>query len=495
MFFKSVENSTAGDTSRQFEERGEDKFHEECGIFGVINSPVAIAQTMLGLHSLQHRGQEGCGICYYEVHAPTKIEAQKDYGIVSQTLMGDALFAARQAKIAVGHVRYSTSGNKIFTDVQPFFAHISGVDIALAHNGNLVNAGELRNELLKTGSVFNTNIDSEVFLHLIAKSKKEQIEDKIADACQQIKGGYAVIVITPNKIIGFRDPNAIRPLTLAKKQNEDGGLAYFFASETVAFNCINASPICNVEAGQLISVELLQGGDFAVKKQLMFAHEQIERKFCLFEYIYFARPDSFLEGNSVYNLRKKFGEVLAQKVASLNIAADIVVPVPDSGVPSALGYANVSGLPFELGLVRSHYSGRSFIAPTQEIRENKVKLKHNVNTSVVEGKSIILVDDSIVRGTTSKQIVQLLRDGGARQVHLAISSPPTVHPCYYGVDTPEKNDLLAFTLKSNCEQIAAAIGADSVTYLTLEEVYSTIKTHSPNEFCDMCFSGKKVVNY
>ena len=472
-----------------------DKFHEECGIFGIINSNNAVSDALFSMHSLQHRGQEGCGICYFNVN-DDKIQVKKDYGIVSQTLMTDELLLKNlHSTSAIGHLRYSTSGNKTFTDVQPFYGTIKNlngedIDIAIAHNGNLINTKEIRDSLTSRGANFKTNIDSEVFLHSILLSDKNTIEDRIQDSIQNIKGAYAVIVLTKNKLIGFKDRNGIRPLSLGVKKNSDGTESYCFSSESVGFDAIHASQKSDVKEGEMVVVDIDKNKSVKITSRNLFENSTIARKFCVFEYIYFARPDSILEQNSVYNLRKEFGRILAKKS---HIQADIIVPVPDSGVPSAIGYSVESKIPFELGLIRSHYSGRSFIAPTQEIRENKVLLKHNVNKSIIFDKKVILVDDSIVRGTTSKKIVKMIKDAGAKEIHLVISSPPTIHSCYYGIDTPKHEDLIANVYKENIQEIAKFLGVNSLVYLDIKDVYDAIKTHSSSQFCDMCFTKNKII--
>jgi amidophosphoribosyltransferase len=469
-----------------------DKFKEECGVFGIINNSKAKELTNLALHSLQHRGQEASGIAFED--ANKEIKCLKHYGLALQGLNDLVASDADKTSIAIGHVRYSTSGSKSFTDIQPFTAKIKGADIALAHNGNLINADEVRSELLKQGAVFNTNIDSEVFLHLIARSKFDEIEDKIKDACSIIKGAYSIVIIYQGKLIAFRDPNGIRPLSIGMIECQ-GQTSYVVASETCAFDITGAKFVRNIEVGELVVVSVVNG-NCVIASCLICNNNQIKRRFCVFEYIYFARPDSILEGNSVYEVRKAFGKILAKRMQPLllQIKPDVVVPVPDSGVPSALGFSLESGISFDLGLIRSHYSGRSFIAPSQDMREFKVKTKHNVNVHIVKDKKVVLVDDSIVRGTTSKQIIKMVREAGAKEVHLVISSPPTIHPCFYGIDTPNAGELIANKFDSNIQQIASYLEVDSLTYLSLDDVYEVIKTHTKDQFCDMCFTKNRVIN-
>ncbi len=450
-----------------------DKLHEECGVFGIYDHPDSAAHTALGLHALQHRGQEAAGIVtfdndlFYTHRASGHVGDNFNSREVIESLPGDC---------GIGHVRYSTSGEKHVRNIQPLFAEFTFGGLAIAHNGNLTNAAALRKSLISTGAIFQSTMDSEIFIHLIATSKFKKVADRVVDALKQVEGAYSLVALTQKKLIGARDPLGVRPLVLGRI-----GKSYIFASETCALDIIGAEYIRDVEPGELIIIDkdgLQSSKPFAPTKS----------RFCVFEYVYFARPDSYVEGKHVYQVRKNIGAELARES---HIKGDVVVPVPDSGVPAALGYAEASGIPFELGIIRNHYVGRTFIEPSDQVRHLGVKLKHNANSSVLKGKDVILVDDSIVRGTTSKKIVNMVRDAGAKSVHMRIASPPTTDPCFYGVDTPDKEKLIA--ANNSVEEIAKIIGVDSLAFVSIDGLYRAAGEASRNsgapQFCDACFTG------
>ncbi|HEY5337214.1 MAG TPA: amidophosphoribosyltransferase, partial [Rhizomicrobium sp.] len=429
-----------GMNSRPFDE---DTLHEECGVFGIFGHDGAGALTALGLHALQHRGQEAAGIVTYD---GMQFVAERHAGLV-----GD-VFGAKSPHIeklkgnnAVGHVRYSTTGGSIVRNIQPMFADLAGGGIALAHNGNLTNARLLRSELVRNGAIFQSTSDTETIIHLVARSSFGPIVDRLIDALKHVEGAYSLVALTSKKVIGVRDPWGVRPLVLGELNG-----AYIVTSETCALDIIGARFVRDVKPGEMIVID-----KDGIKSYFPFPAQQ--KRFCIFEYIYFARPDSMVEGRNVYDARKKIGSELAKESPAI---ADMVIPVPDSGVPAALGFAAESGLPFELGIIRNHYVGRTFIEPTDSVRHLGVRLKHNANRAKLAGQRVVLVDDSIVRGTTSKKIVQMVRDAGATEVHFRIASPPTTSSCFYGVDTPNKEDLLAHRM--NVEEMRQYINADSL---------------------------------
>ena len=449
-----------------------DELHEECGVFGIFGSADAAVHTALGLHALQHRGQEAAGIVTMSGKLFSSHFAD---GLVSDNFNAQDVVDKLEGDSAIGHVRYSTAGKKTAHNYQPIYAQLSCGFLALAHNGNLTNATTLRNKLIKRGSIFQSTMDSEVIIHLIALSQKPTLNEKIIDAVSQIEGAFSLVIIHEGKIIALRDPNGVRPLSLGKL-----GDAYVVASETCAFDIIGAKFERDIERGELVVID----------KDGVHSWSPFEKqpaKFCIFEYVYFSRPDSSIEGKNVYQMRKNIGIELAREI---KVDVDVVVPVPDSGVPAAIGYSAESKIPFELGIIRNHYVGRTFIEPTDKIRHFGVKLKHNANLAAIEGKKVLLIDDSIVRGTTSKKIVQMVRDAGAKEVHMLIASPPTVAPCFYGVDTPDKKDLIA--ANSSVEEISKIIGADSLGYITIDGLYRAIsnsKRDNDNpQYCDACFS-------
>ena len=430
------------------------KLKEECGVFGISNSNDAAALTALGLHALQHRGQEGCGIVSFD---GKKYYSEKRFGLVGDNFNKEKVLKSLPGNYAVGHNRYSTTGDNTLRNIQPFFADTNAGGIGVAHNGNLTNSITLRNKLVQDGAIFHTTSDTETIVQLIAKSKRNKTIDKVIDAIFQIQGGYALVMLTQNTLIGVRDPYGIRPLIIGKIKD-----SYVFASETCALDIIGAKYIRDVENGEVVYVE----GN-KLKSIKPFPARKVRP--CVFEYIYFARPDSLLNGKSAYEHRKNFGVELAKEN---KIDADIVVPVPDSGNAAALGFAQYLGINFELGLIRNHYVGRTFIEPSQKIRSLGVKLKLNANKSTIKDKKIILIDDSLVRGTTSHKIVKMLYDAGAKEVHVKIACPEIRYPDFYGVDTPTKKELLAAN-KTN-EEICVYIGAKSLNFLSIEGMYKAM---------------------
>ena len=459
-----------GDADARYDD---DHFHDECGVFGVFGDKDAAATTALGLHALQHRGQEAAGIVSYDGE---HFHAHKARGLVGDNFSTVDVIERLPGMVAVGHVRYATTGETVLRNVQPLFADFEFGGMTIAHNGNLTNALAIRRALVKRGSIFHSTTDTETIIHLVATSHYSTVVDRLIDAMRQLDGTYSLVAITRRKLIGMRDPYGIRPLVLGRL-----GTAYILASETCALDIIGAQFIRDVEPGEIIIVD-----DEGLRSIKPFA--KVPRRFCIFEYIYFARPDSVIEGRSVYGVRKRIGAELARESG---VEADIVVPVPDSGVPAAIGYAEEAGLPFDLGIIRNHYVGRTFIEPTQQIRLLGVRLKHNANAALLKDKRVVLVDDSIVRGTTSVKIVQMVRNAGAREVHLRISSPPTTHSCFYGIDTPERSELLA--ANRNLQEMAKYIGVDTLAYISINGLYRAVGEASRNEqrpqYCDSCFTG------
>lgn len=452
----------------------DDKLQEECGVFGIIHQPEAAAHTALGLHALQHRGQEAAGIVSYD---GMLFYAQRALGLVGDNFNSPEVMNKLKGDMAIGHNRYSTTGETLLRNVQPLFADFSFGGLAVAHNGNLTNAATLRHQLIQRGCLFQSTSDTEVIIHLIAVSQGATVEDRLIDALKQVEGAYSLVVMSSKGLMGVRDPLGVRPLVLGKL-----GDAFILASETCALDIIGASFVRDIEPGELI---ILRNDTMISIKPF----PEVKKRFCVFEYIYFARPDSTTQGQSVYEARKRIGMELARES---NVKADVVVPVPDSGVPAAIGYAAQSGTPFELGIIRNHYVGRTFIEPTDSVRHLGVKLKHNANQSIIEGKRVVLVDDSIVRGTTSKKIVNMVREAGAKEVHMRIASPPTTHSCFYGVDTPERDKLLA--AKHDVAEMAKIIGVDSLAFISIDGLYRAMgakKGRNPDDpqYCDACFSG------
>ena len=453
----------------------DDRLREECGVFGIFGHPDAAALTALGLHALQHRGQESAGIVSYDNEY---FHAQRKMGLVSDNFTDSKILESLPGLCAVGHVRYSTTGSSVLKNVQPLFADLSRGGLALAHNGNLTNGLTLRKELVKSGSIFQSTSDTETILQLIARSKEREIISCIIDALYQVEGAYALVSLTTKKLIGVRDPVGIRPLVLGRLDGH-----YILTSETCALDIIGAEFIREVENGEIVVIN-----EMGIESIKPFGFHKPRP--CIFEYIYFARPDSSLNGLSVYECRKKFGEQLAIESPK---PADVVIPVPDSGVPAAIGYAQKAGIPFELGIIRNHYVGRTFIEPQQSIRAFSVRLKHNANKILVSGKKVILIDDSLVRGTTSIKIVRMMRDAGAKEVHMRITSPPIKYPDYYGIDTPIKNDLLA--ANRSIKEIEEFIGVDSIAFLTIDGLYKAMGYENGRDpqnpaFTDHCFTGE-----
>ncbi|MCB2096936.1 MAG: amidophosphoribosyltransferase [Parvularculaceae bacterium] len=449
--------------------------NEECGVFGVIGTPDAAALTALGLHALQHRGQEAAGIASYDGE---QFHSERHLGLVSDNFSDQATLDRVKGVAAIGHTRYSTQGATILRNVQPLYADLDRGGIALAHNGNLTNSKKLRAELVQRGAIFHTTSDSEVFLQLTARSHQLSMLDKLIDALKQVEGAYALVVLTKDALIGVRDPVGIRPLILGSLNGKP-----VLASETCALDLIGARFVRDIRPGEIVICK----ANGEVESRQVFPSSDPARP-CIFELIYFARPNSIVDGNSVYELRKKLGKRLAQEAPC---EVDMVAPIPDSGVPAAIGYAQASGLPFEQALIRSHFIGRTFIEPEQRIREAGVARKHAPNRGAIEGKRIVLIDDSIVRGTTSRKITQMLRNAGAREVHMRIACPPILYPDFYGIDTPSKEELIAS--KMTVEEIRAEIGVDSLAFLSLDGLYEAFGKGPRDEtapaFTDHCFTG------
>ena len=452
----------------------DDKLREECGIFGVSGGETASAIVALGLHALQHRGQEAAGITSWDGH---EFHTHRAMGHVAGNFDRDEVIRALPGISACGHVRYSTTGETSLRNVQPLYAELSSGGFAIAHNGNISNATKLRRELIRRGSIFQSTSDTEVIIHLVATSSYRTLLDKFIDALRQVEGAYSLIVMTPEGMIACRDPLGIRPLVMGKL-----GDATIFASETVALDVVGADYVRTVDPGELVIVTT--GGEIRSHRPFGETHPRP----CIFEHVYFSRPDSIVDGSSVYSVRKAIG---AQLAIEMPVEADYVIPVPDSGVPAAIGYAQQSGIPFELGIIRSHYIGRTFIQPGDKVRHLGVKLKHNANRALIEGKRIVLIDDSIVRGTTSLKIVQMMREAGAAEVHMRIASPPTKHSCFYGVDTPERTKLLAHKLDIGGMQ--DFIHADSLAFISIDGLYKALgevkRADIRPQYCDACFTG------
>jgi amidophosphoribosyltransferase len=455
----------------------DDSFHEECGVFGVWNVPDAAAVTTLGLHALQHRGQESAGIVTFD---GDKFHSHRGLGSVAENFSDQKVIDRLPGRIAIGHHRYATTGDTILRNVQPLYADFEFGGFAVAHNGNLTNAHVLRRSLVRRGCLFQSTTDSEVFIHLIAISLYSTVVDRLIDALKQVIGAYSLVALSNEAMMGIRDPMGVRPLILGRIGTEGTG-GWVLASETCALDIVNADFVRDVEPGEIVVIN-----DQGVHSIRPFT--RTPERFCVFEYIYFARPSSLMEGTSVYEARKRIGRELAIESA---VDADIVVPVPDSGVPSAMGFSAQSGIPFELGIIRNQYIGRTFIEPSEHIRHLGVKLKHSANRPILKDKRVILVDDSIVRGTTSKKIVEMVRAAGAREVHMRISSPPTTHSCFYGIDTPERSQLLASS--HSVEQMARLIGADSLAFVSIDGLYRALgkEGRDPAQpfYCDACFTG------
>ncbi|HBK90475.1 MAG TPA: amidophosphoribosyltransferase [Parvularcula sp.] len=451
------------------------ELNEECGVFGVIGTPDAAALTALGLHALQHRGQEAAGIASFDGAA---FRTERHLGLVSENFSDAAVLARLAGNAAIGHTRYSTQGETVLKNVQPLYADLDRDGIAVAHNGNLTNARKLRTELKQRGCIFQSTSDSELFLHLTARSHHLLMVDKLIDALKQVEGAYALTILTKEGMIGARDPVGIRPLILG-----DLNGAPILASETCALDLIGAKFVRDIRPGEVIICR--PTGE--VESRQAFPQATPARP-CIFELIYFARPNSIVDGKSVYQLRKSLGARLAVEA---RVDADMAAPIPDSGVPAAIGYAQASGLPYEMALIRSHFVGRTFIEPEQRIREAGVARKHSPNRGAIEGKRIVLIDDSIVRGTTSRKIVQMLRNAGAREVHMRVACPPILYPDFYGIDTPSRAELIAAQM--SVDEIRAEIGVDSLAFLSLDGLYEAFgkgrRDKAAPAFTDHCFTG------
>lgn len=456
-----------------FSRYGDDRLREECGVFGIFGHPDASALTTLGLHALQHRGQEAAGIVTYD---GKQFHSERRLGLVGDNFNKASVIRRLKGRMAVGHNRYSTTGDTILRNVQPLFADLDTGGFAVAHNGNLTNALTLRRELISSGAICQSTSDTEVILHLLSRSKKRRIVERFVEAIRQIDGAYALVCLTNDMLIGARDPIGIRPLMLGRI-----GGAYVLASESCALDMVGAELVREVENGEVVVIT-----DAGVESHRPFPRRPARP--CIFEYIYFARPDSIIGGRSVYDIRKRMGAELARES---HADVDVVVPIPDSGVPAAIGYSQQSGIPYEMGIVRNHYVGRTFIEPEQRIRALGVKLKHSANRGVIRGKRILLIDDSVVRGTTSKKIVELMYEAGAREVHMRIASPPITHPDYYGIDTPRRKDLLAAT--HDLEGMRKFMGADSLAFLSVDGIYRAVgydcRDPLAPQFTDHCFTG------
>ena len=452
-----------------------DKFKDECGVFGIKPHPESANMTYLGLYALQHRGQESAGLVS---HNGKTLSCYKRMGLVADVFNREIL-NKMEGSAAIGHVRYSTAGSSLLENAQPLLITCQHGQIAVAHNGNLVNANQIRRKLGKIGSIFNTDSDSEVILHLVAKSNKTNLEDAIIEALDQVEGAYSCVFITEDKLIAVRDPHGFRPLMMGSL-----GEATVFASETCAFDLLDARFEREVKPGEMVVVN-----DMGMRRCLK-PFEEKPTKQCIFEHIYFARPDGVMFGESTQEYREALGMQLAKESA---VEADLVIPVPDSGVCAAIGYSRESGIPFAFGLIRNHYVGRTFIEPKQSIRHFGVKIKLNPVRNLIEGKRVVVVDDSLVRGTTSRKIVKMLRQVGAVEVHMRISAAPTTHPCFYGIDTPTRKELIASS--HSVEEIRRYIEADSLSYISLQGMMASLQRSKPENYCHACFSGEYAVAF
>jgi amidophosphoribosyltransferase len=462
------------DATRDMDDRhGDDRLREECGVFGVFNHPDAAAITALGLHALQHRGQEAAGMVSYD---GARFHSERRLGLVGDTFSKRSVIDRLPGSSAVGHVRYSTTGETILRNVQPLFSELDAGGFAIAHNGNLTNAMTVRRQLVRDGAIMQSTSDTEVMLHMVARSKLPRFVERFIDGLKSLEGAYSFVCLTNKKLIGARDPLGIRPLVLGRL-----GESLILASETCALDIIGARYVRDIENGEVVVID-------AEGMQSYKPFPPVAPRPCIFEFIYFARPDSIIGGRSVYEIRKNLGHELAREHSA---NCDVVVPVPDSGVPAAIGYAQESGVPYELGLIRNHYVGRTFIEPAQQIRELGVRLKHSANRAVVKGKRIVLIDDSLVRGTTSIKIVRMMREAGAKEVHMRIASPPITHSDFYGIDTPERDKLLAAT--HDLEGMRKYIGADSLQFLSIDGLYRAMghNRRDPEhpQYTDHCFTG------
>ena len=458
----------------------DDKLREECGIFGVVGVTDASNFVALGLHALQHRGQEAGGIVSH--HPEHGFNSARRFGYVRDNFTEQSLMQTLPGALAIGHVRYSTAGSKGQTairDVQPFFGEFSMGGAAIAHNGNITNADSLRRELIERGSIFQSSSDSECIIHLMARSLQRNIPERMEDALRRVEGAFSIVAMTRTKLIGVRDPLGVRPLVLGKI-----GDGWCLSSETCALDIIGAEFIREVRPGEMVVIT----ADKGIENHFPFRPQP--SRFCIFEHVYFSRPDSILGGRSVYETRENIGRELAKESP---VDADVVCPVPDSGTPAAIGFAAESGIPYAMGIIRNQYMGRTFIEPTEQIRNMGVRLKLNVNRALIRDKRVILVDDSVVRGTTSRKIKEMILDAGAREVHFRIASPPTAWPCFYGVDTPQREKLLAATMSE--EEMRQHLAVDSLKFISLDGLYRAVgevqgRDHECPQYCDACFSGE-----
>ena len=458
----------------------DDKLREECGVYGVIGVAEAAQFVALGLHALQHRGQEAGGIVTYD--AETGFNSARRLGYVRDNFTSPEVMATLPGGLSIGHVRYSTAGAKGHTairDVQPFFGEFSMGGAAIAHNGNITNADALRRELIERGSIFQSSSDSECIIHLMARSLQRTIPERMKDALRRVEGAFSVVAMTRSKLIGVRDPLGVRPLVLGRL-----GEGWVLSSESCALDIVGAEFLREIEPGEMVVISQKDG------LQSYHPFERRKPRFCIFEHVYFSRPDSILGGRSVYETRRQIGVELAREAPA---ESDLVCPVPDSGTPAAIGFAHESGIPFGMGIIRNQYVGRTFIEPTEQIRNMGVRLKLNVNRALIRGKRVVLVDDSVVRGTTSRKIKEMILDAGAKEVHFRIASPPTAWPCFYGVDTPQREKLLAATMSE--EEMRSHLGVDSLRFITLDGLYRAVgeaKGRDPDapRYCDACFSGE-----
>ncbi len=452
-------------------------WRDECGVFGIWNHEEAARLAYLGLYAMQHRGQESAGIVTLQNGSH---HVHKGLGLVGDVFSEESL-QQLEGHVAIGHVRYSTTGQNSITNAQPLTAQLFNGPVAVAHNGNIVNNEKLRQALKAQGSIFHGTNDTETVLHLLSRNPSNHLIPALKESVQKLDGAFSLVVLSHDKLVAIRDPYGFRPLVIGKKLNQDGGWSRVIASETCAFDLIGATYEREIAPGEIFWI------DADGEHSEIFTKSQ-RTAFCVFEHVYFSRPDSVVFGKSVYDSRKKFGEQLAVETG---VDADVVVPVPDSGMAAALGYSIKSGIPFELGIIRNHYVGRTFIQPQQSIRDFGVKIKLNPQSAILAGKRVIVIDDSLVRGTTSKKIINLIRAAGASEVHMRIACPPTTGPCYYGVDTPQKSQLIA--AQQSVEQIRSFIGADTLGYLSIEGMFQALK-ESKNRFCAACFDGQYPTN-
>ncbi len=451
----------------------DDKLHEECAVFGIVDNEEAAALTALGLHALQHRGQEAAGIVSFD---GVQFPAHREIGLVGDIFGRHSVIQRLNGNAAIGHTRYSTTGEPMMRNVQPLFADLEFGGLAIAHNGNLTNALTMRRELVHQGCIFQSTTDTEIIIHLMA-IRRGTVVERLISSLRQVEGAYSIVALASNTLIGVRDPLGVRPLVLGRL-----GESHILASESCAFDIIGAEYVRDIKPGELIVID--ENGVHS-----HFPFPPMPSRFCVFEYIYFARPDSMVEGTSVYEARKRIGMELAKEAP---VDADVIVPIPDSGVPAAIGFSQAAGKPFEYGIIRNHYVGRTFIEPSDEIRHLGVKLKHSANRAYITGKRVVLVDDSIVRGTTSRKIVEMVRQAGAKEVHMRISSPPTTDSCFYGVDTPERSALLA--ANNDVEEMRQLIGADSLQFISIDGLYRAMgqseRDQDSPHYCDACFTGE-----